>query len=204
MSQKDIAVPKKHDNETTGLGLRLRNTRRQRGMSLDTLAAKTSLTKSYLSKIERGEKAPSLASILKITRAFDIQVSHLFGEATDKDAICVVRRGERKPVARIGAKKGYKYEAIAYKRRSKCMEAFIMYPPRRFEDDTLFEHEGEELIFVLKGKVEVVLVDKKVVLGPGDTIYFDGCHLHRSRSLSKSAVTLVVVAREQAEHRRPL
>jgi len=162
-------------------------------MSLDTLAAKSGLTKGYLSKIERAEKVPSLASILKITRAFGIQVGHLFGEATDKDAICVVRKGERKPIARPGAKMGYKYEALAYKRRSKCMEAFIMHPPRQFEDASLFEHEGEELIFVLRGKVEVVFVDRKVVLGPGDSIYFDGCHMHRSRALGDSAETLVVV-----------
>ena len=187
---------------TPGLALRLRKMRRERALTLDGLASRTGLTKSYLSKVERGLKSPSLASILKITKVFGIQVGHLFGEATDKDAICVVRKGERKPVARPGAKKGYKYEAIAYKRRSKCMEAFIMHPPRQFEDNTLFEHDGEELIFVLRGKVEVVFVDKKVVLGPGDSLYFDGCHLHRSRSLSKAAETLVVVGGGQAEHGR--
>lgn len=177
-----------------GLGLRLRNLRRQKNLSLDVLAAKTGLTKSYLSKVERGAKTPSLASILKITKAFGIQVGHLFGEITDDDAFCVVRKEERKPIARQGTEKGYKYEAIAHQRRSKCMEAFIMHPPRKFEDKTLFEHEGEELIFVLKGRVEVVFADRRVVLGPGDSIYFDGCQLHRSRSLTASAETLVVVS----------
>jgi transcriptional regulator with XRE-family HTH domain len=179
---------------TEGLALRLRKVRRQQSLSLDALAGKTGLTKSYLSKIERGVKTPSLASILKITRAFGIQVGHLFGETTDNNAISVVRKEERKPIARPGAEKGYKYEAIAYKRRSKCMEAFIMHPPRRFEDETLFEHEGEELIFVLKGRVEVVFADRRVALGPGDSIYFDGCELHRSRSLTPVAETLVVVS----------
>lgn len=174
--------------------MRLRKIRRQDGLSLDTLAAKTGLTKSYLSKVERGVKTPSLASILKITKAFGIQVGHLFGETTDDDTICVVRRSERKPIARQGAKKGYKYDAIAYKRRSKCMEAFIMHPPRHLEDGTLFEHEGEELIFVLKGRVEVVFADRRVVLGLGDSLYFDGCQLHRSRALTASAETLVVVS----------
>lgn len=180
---------------TQGLGLRLRNLRRRNGFSLETLAAKTSLTKSYLSKAERGVKTPSLASILKITKAFRVQVGHLFGETTDNNAISVVRKEERKPIARQGAEKGYKYEAIAHKRKSKSsMEAFIMHPPRRFEDNILFEHEGEELIFVLKGRVEVVFADRRAVLGPGDSIYFDGCQLHRSRSLTSSAETLVVVS----------
>lgn len=179
---------------TSGLALRLRTIRRERNLTLDELAARTGLTKSYLSKVERGLKSPSLASVLKITRVFGIQVAHLFGEATDKDAVCVVRRNERKAVARPGAKKGYRYEAIAHKRRAKRMEAFIMYPPRQFEDDSLFEHDGEELIFVLQGKVEVVFVDRKVVLSAGDSIYFDGCLMHRSRALTAGAHTLVVVS----------
>ena len=179
---------------TPGFALRLRKIRRQHSFSLDSLAVKTGLTKSYLSKVERGVKTPSLASILKITKAFGIQVGYLFGETTADDTISIVRRNERKPIAREGARQGYKYEAIAHKRRSKCMEAFIMHPPRHLEDGTLFEHEGEELIFVLKGRAEVVFADRRVVLGPGDSIYFDGCQLHRSRSLTPSAETLVVVS----------
>ena len=102
-----------------GLGLRLRNLRRQKGFTLEVLAIKTRLTKSYLSKLERGVKIPSIASILKITKAFGIQIGHLFGEITNNDSICVVKKNDGKPIVRQGARKGYKYEAIAHKEAPK-------------------------------------------------------------------------------------
>lgn len=176
------------------VALRLRQMRRQRQLSLGALEAKTGLTKSYLSKVERGLTMPSIATMLKIARAFGVQVGQLFGEVTDEQGVCVVRRHERKRMVRPGSKTGYRYEAIAHKRQQKRMEAFIMRPPREFEGDRLFEHEGEELVFVLKGRVEVVFTDRKIVLGRGDSIYFDGHLLHRSRSLgTRAAETLVVV-----------
>lgn len=176
------------------LGLRLRHMRRQRKLSLDVLADKTGLTKSYLSKIERGVSAPSIASTIKIAKAFGVQVGQLFGEIADENGVCLVRKGERKPVTRLGTKNGYYYESIAYKRRSKCMEAFIVRSPRHFKNNIFYEHEGEEMIFVLKGRVEVTVANKCMVLGPGDSIYFDAHLLHRSRYLGATqAETLVVV-----------
>ncbi len=176
------------------VGRRLRQMRRQRRLSLGALETKTGLTKSYLSKVERGLTVPSIASMLKLASAFGVKVAHLFGESTDDQAVCVVRRNERRPMVRRGSVTGYRYEAIAHKRSRKCMEPFIMRPPRQFEGERLFEHEGEELVFVLEGRVEFEFTDRKVVLGPGDSIYFDAHLLHRSRSLGRRlAETLVVV-----------
>lgn len=168
---------------------------RQRKLSLDALARQTGLTKSYLSKLERGIKIPSIASTLKVAQAFAVEVGQLFGETADDNGICVVRKNERKPVMHPGTRNGYYYESIAYKRRSKRMEAFVVQPPRHFRDKTLFEHAGEEMIFLLQGRVEVVVADRRTVLGPGDSIYFDGHFPHRSCSLgTKQAKSLVVVS----------
>jgi transcriptional regulator with XRE-family HTH domain len=176
------------------IGVRIRQMRRQGRLSLGALEAKTGLTKSYLSKVERGVTVPSIASVLKLARAFGVDVAQLFGEKTGDATICVVTRAERKRMARSGSGTGYVYEAIAHKRRSKCMEPFIMRPPQRFATDELFDHEGEELIFVLKGRVEVNFADRRVVLAAGDCVYFDAHLLHRSRSLGRTpAETLVVI-----------
>jgi len=177
------------------LGLRIRQIRRQRKLSLEALAAKSGLTKSYLSKLERGINSPSIATTLKIARAFGVELGQLLGETTDKDGFCLIRKKERKPLVRRGTQYGYYYESIAYKRRSKCMEAFVVRPPKRYEDNkTFFEHPGEEMMFVLNGQVEVIVADKRAVLAPGDSVYFDAHMPHRTRSVGRTqAETLVVV-----------
>lgn len=60
-----------------GVARRIHAMRRQRKLSLDGLAERTGLTKSFLSKVERGVSIPSIATVLKLARAFDVDVAHL-------------------------------------------------------------------------------------------------------------------------------
>ena len=55
-----------------------------------------------------------------------------------------------------------------------------------------FEHEGEEFLFVLKGRVEWQAGSEKVILNPGDSIYFESRLPHRGRALDGEATALVV------------
>jgi len=69
-----------------------------------------------------------------------------------------------------------------------------MQPPLKFQDKRLFEHVGEEFMFVLSGSIEVELSGKKFRLNSGDVLYFDSHLPHRTRSLgNKYAKVLVVV-----------
>jgi mannose-6-phosphate isomerase-like protein (cupin superfamily) len=79
----------------------------------------------------------------------------LLGEDQYDDAISVVRRGERPSFMRGGSSSGYDYEMLAAGKRFKTMEPFIMRPPLAFQDDRRFEHGGQEMIFVLSGRMEV-------------------------------------------------
>lgn len=71
----------------------LRPVRRQRGLTLEALAAQTGLTKSYLSKIERGQSTPSIAVALKVARALDVDVGRLFSDEAAREKIAVERAG---------------------------------------------------------------------------------------------------------------
>ena len=182
--------------DAPSIGDRIRFMRKQRGMTLDQLAETASLTKSYLSKIERGISVPSIATALKVAGSFEMSVGQLLGEERGDESLCVVRRSERKPFMREGSASGYNYEMVAAPKRFKTMEPFIMRPPFEFEIDQFFEHVGEEFIFVLSGTIQFELPNWQVVLKAGDAIYFDSHLPHRSRSLGKKlAETLVVVAK---------
>jgi transcriptional regulator with XRE-family HTH domain len=168
--------------------------RRQRAMTLERLAAASGLTKSFLSKIERGLTVPSISTAMKLAESFGITVSQLLGEDHDADAVCVVRRGERRAFMRAGSASGYNYELVAGGKRFKRMEPYIMTPPLAFQDDRLFEHVGEEFMFVLAGRVEVTVSGRRIALAEGDALYFDSHLPHRTRSLGrKNAKVLVVV-----------
>jgi transcriptional regulator with XRE-family HTH domain len=190
---KQTSTPTKRERQ--GIGARIRFLRRQRDMTLDQLSGASNLTKSYVSKVERGLSVPSISTAMKIAESFSITVSQLLGEDGYDGAISIVRKNERPSFMRDGSSAGYDYEMLAAPKKLKSMEPFIMKPPPQFQDKRVFEHAGEELIFVLSGSVEVELSGKLVRLDSGDTMYFDAHLPHRTRSVgNRNASVLVVIS----------
>jgi transcriptional regulator with XRE-family HTH domain len=178
----------------TTLADRIAFLRKQKSMTLDRLAISSGLTKSYLSKVERGLSVPSISTAMKIARSLELSVGQLLGETQYDDAISIVRGDERPSFMRGGSSSGYDYEMLAPGKQFKTMEPFIMRPPLTFQDDRRFNHSGQEIIFVLSGQMEIDFGGERYKLNKGDCAYFDAHVPHRSRSLNgKIAEALVVV-----------
>jgi transcriptional regulator with XRE-family HTH domain len=161
--------------------------RGQRKLSLDGLAERTGLTNSLLSKVERGVSIPSIATVLRLARAFDVDVAHLFGQAVESRRICIERaRASNSGRGRLNL------VPIAGKRAQKNMSPFIMYPAPEGEEQ-FNEHAGEEFLYVLRGEIAMEFADRKVRLKAGDSIYFEGHLAHRQRSIGGDAATLIVI-----------
>lgn len=191
--KSDGAAYRRIGETNQGIGARIHFLRRQRDMTLEELSAASKLTKSFVSKIERGLSVPSISTAMRIAEAFGLTVSQLLGEDGYADAVSLVRKDKRRSFMRSGSSSGYNYEMIAGSKRYKRMEPYIMRPPLQFIDKRLFEHVGEELMFVLSGNVEVEVSGKLFRLGEGDTLYFDSHLPHRSRSLGKKYAEVLVV-----------
>ena len=191
---RDGAVTDSSDSAEFDLSKRLSAVRKEHGLSLDALALKTGMTKGFLSLIERGLKVPSISTLLKLSQAYGISVSALLDTARSQEPIySLVRRSERRRYAREGSPYGYRYEAIAFRKERKRMEPFVVQPPLRLPRG-FFQHQGDEMVYVLEGDVEIHLERERLLLRAGDCLYFDAATPHRSRSVGpERAVTLVVV-----------
>jgi transcriptional regulator with XRE-family HTH domain len=176
------------------LSARLRAVRRERGVTLEALAGKTGITKGFLSQVERGMKAPSISTLMRIAQVLGVTVAELFEDSPKKKAArySLVRASERQRYAREGSVYGYQYEALAFRKGSKKMEPFIVFPPLRMPHD-LFRHDGDEMMLVLSGRIQVELAGELLDLKPGDCVYFDAATPHRSRSVGKRMARAVVV-----------
>lgn len=176
------------------MAARLRSLRKKYGWTIEALAQQTGLTKSYLSKVERGLSVPSIAVALKLAHALKIDVEQLFSDGAGEPAsITVVRAGERTPISTSGKAGKPAYEGIATQLGRKKLLPFMMYPPRDFAASGFKEHAGEELMFVHKGKVEVVFAGQSVQLAVGDSVYFDARIPHRVRSLGATQAEVLIV-----------
>jgi mannose-6-phosphate isomerase-like protein (cupin superfamily) len=178
------------------IGERISELRARREMTLDQLSTLTGFTKGYLSKIENSKKVPPIGSLARIARALETDIAQLLQAAAPEPAdhgFCVVRAAERLPVMRGGSAFGYDYVSLADGKAGRKMDPFLFTFPSEIDKYVFFEHEGEEFLFVLSGKVEWQAGSSKVILETGDSIYFNARLPHRGRSLGGEARALVVV-----------
>lgn len=179
------------------IGSRLRDLRKARGMTLETLAERAGVTKGYLSKIENGKQLPPIATLSRISVVLDTDIATFFqnNDAAEDfgDRVSLVRAGERRQTVRGGSAFGYDYQSIAHGMADKSLDAFVFTFPERVEEQTDFEHEGEEMVFILSGSVKFEIAGKSLILAPGDCLYFDASLAHRGRSLNGEASALVVI-----------
>jgi len=169
--------------DTREVGVSIRAARRRRAMTVSALAIATDLNKAYISRIERGQKAPSLAALLSIAGTLNVSVAQLLGETVDDSEVHLVRADAAGAVPIITGK------------RLSVMRLSLGDKP--LDRDT--ELGGETLIHGLTGAVEIDLPDRRIILGAGDWLMFEGHVRHRLSAVDgRNASVLAIVAREDA------
>ena len=175
------------------IGKRIHRYRLQNNFTLQELADKTGYSKGYLSKVEKSEKAPPVATLSVIARELGVSVSVILGEETLNDSICLVRQNERKLMAKSGEEFGYAYEALANPYPNKHMEPFILTYPSDGALKHTFQHDGEEMLFVLRGQMRFKYGNSEFVLDKGDCIYFDSSLAHTGEPIGDEPLKTLIV-----------
>jgi transcriptional regulator with XRE-family HTH domain len=193
-SQDDISLEVK----ALKIGSKVRELRQKKHYTLQDVAAKTGLSKPFLSQIENDHVVPPVATLLKLARAFDVGLAYFFQDEVGIDRIAITRRDERVRVERRPHhRKGevnYIYEALDTKKTNKHMEPFLVEFPVQDTSEMIFmNHEGEEFLHVLEGTLEFRSIDRVEILGPGDSIYFESELSHSFRCLGEKPARAIVV-----------
>jgi len=180
------------------LGSKIRELRLKKNYTLQDVAAKTGLSKPFLSQIENDHVVPPVATLLKVARAFNVSLAHFFQDEVGSDKIAITRHNERIRVEkRPHHRKGevnYVYETLETKKTDKQMEPFLVEFPVQDSSEMVFmNHDGEEFLHVLEGTLEFRSVSRVEVLESGDSIYFESDLSHSFRCLGEKAARAIVV-----------
>jgi transcriptional regulator with XRE-family HTH domain len=176
------------------IGNKIKELRLSRRITLEVLAKQTGFTKSYLSKVEKSEKAPPVSTLGIIARTLNVTISYLLGEENNIKSVIMVKKGERSLIARDGTAFGYAYESIAHKFINKIMEPFVLTLPIKRKKKTVFQHEGHEILFVIKGTMKFHHGVEEFIAEEGDCLYFDSGIPHFGEAIgSKVAKCLMVI-----------
>jgi len=165
------------------IGLKIRRMRQERRLTLQDLADATGLSKPLLSQIENEQVIPPLSTLLRIAKAFKVQLQTFFQEEGSSEKCILVRAGENRRLYRRpnpeGAPPPYTYHSLAYGKKNRNLEPFLVeFEAREWTEDLQVSHDGEEFIFMLEGELEMHYGEKVMTLGPGDSVYYDSSEPH--------------------------
>ena len=171
-------------------GARLRELRVRRGWTLQELAARSSLSKAFLSRLESGSRQASIAAALTLSRIFDVSLASLFESPVVEMPCVIVRAGD----AIERSVRGLKYAPLSHAGRFFNLQPMrVRVSPQRRGNEH-FHHDGEEWIYVLSGKLTLSLADKTYDLEPGDSAHFDSRLPHRLIARGDRDAEVLVVA----------
>jgi len=179
------------------IGAKIKKLRKARKLTLQDVARETGFSPALISQIENNNVSPPIATLSKIARFFDVKMGHFFEEDEEELRFEVVPKDARRVVSRVisskGTGHGYTYEALSYRKRNKKMEPFMLTISERAQEETLYNHEGEEFLLILQGRAEILLDDERIVLEAGDAVYFDSSLRHRLLACEGEEVQVLAV-----------
>lgn len=144
------------------VGSRLKLLRTQRGITLTSLAEATGISKSTLSRLETGQRRPSLEVLLPLAQAYRVPLDDLVGAPEVGD-----------PRIRLKPRRVNGRTVVPLTQHPGAMQAWKIVIPTSKKVPELSTHEGHEWLYVISGRMRLVLGEHDLVLGPGEVAEFD-------------------------------
>ena len=182
------------------LGQNIKVLRLRDHMTLKQLAQRSGVSMSLISQIERGLSAPTVTTLQKIAKAFDVTISALFLEddtippgryqnenVSNSNRVTILRKGCRK---KLVTPWGIWHELLCPDLRHK-LEVIYLHYPVGIKAEEFYNHDGEECGIVLKGKIMGTVGDQTIILEEGDSIHYASSILHRWENVGQIEATAI-------------
>jgi transcriptional regulator with XRE-family HTH domain len=178
------------DQALDAVGPRLRALRKQRETTLADLSAATGISVSTLSRLESGARRPTLELLFPLAKAYQVTLDELVDAPPTGDP-----RVHLRPVQRGGM------TMLPLTRRAGGIQAYKLVLPAKSGRQTPDPqtHEGYEWLYVLNGRLRVVLGEHDFVMSPGEAAEFDTRVPHWFGSADAEAVEFLSLFGKQGE-----
>ena len=171
------------------VGQRIRELRTKKELSLRALAELSGLSTNAISLIERGDNSPTVSSLHGLASALGVQITAFFETHIDDQVIHTVKNC--RPTSKTS---GMKMESLGSGLPHQQIEPFLMtIEPASSSTSSQITHAGEEMVYVLKGKLVCMIKDEEYILEKGDSLLFVASqpHIYRNEA-SKPAQVLII------------
>ncbi|GAA5040009.1 XRE family transcriptional regulator [Marivirga lumbricoides] len=159
-----------------GIGKRIREIRKEKGLTISTVAKNAEVSNGLISRIENGRTIPSLPVLLNIISAIETEVASFFNSLPQqgKTAFIVSRKAEYSVIQKEVDAKGFQYKSIFGKSLSSIAFEAVLLEIQPGSERGKVETDAYEFKYILSGSCIYNIRDEEVTLNEGDSIFFDG------------------------------
>ena len=154
------------------LAMRIRNMRQSRRLTLQQVVERAKLSRSFLSKVERGTVSISIAALSRLANVLAVPLGEFFETNGAGSDVVFVKRGEGASLDRH-SKLPYRYEVLVPKSGMRQMQPIVISIDGKRTHFELRNHPGEQFLFVLDGDMQYVCGNQEFRLAPGDCLYLN-------------------------------
>jgi transcriptional regulator with XRE-family HTH domain len=183
----------RHATEANGLVLaaRLKRLRLARGWSLAQLSSLSKLSRPYLSRLESGDRQPSLGALVSLARIYDTPLHSLLEADPTRQKIPIVIHGSQPRIYRAN---GLRYRPISVDGTKVNLSAMQVTVARKRRTRVFVRHNGEELLYVLSGTLNLIFENETHTLRAKDSAHFDARIPHRLLAVGDRDAEVLIVA----------
>ena len=176
------------------IGHQVREFRMKLGMTVADLGRQAGLSAGMMSKIENGVTSPSLSTLQALSRALNVPVTAFFRKFEEQRDATFIKNGQGLVIERRGTRAGHQYQLLGHSiGKALVVEPYIVTLTDKSDVFPLFQHAGQEFIYILEGEVGYRHADKLYQMTPGDSLFFDADAPHGPDELRRLPIRLISV-----------
>ena len=180
------------------IGRQVRQYRQEMRLTTGEVARLAGVSAGMVSKIENGLTSPSLATLSGLATALNVPVTALFRQYEEHRNATYVKADQGLNIERQGSRAGHQYQLLGHSvGKGVSVEPYLVTLTEKSEVFPLFQHHGQEFIYVLSGQVLYRHGNMTYDLSPGDSLFFDANAPHGPEELLELPIRLLSVIVQQ-------
>lgn len=175
------------------IGAKIKALRLKKGLTQEELGERTDLTKGYISQLERDLNSPSIETLFSILEVLGTTPKDFFDDSLQEQKV-VYNKDDQ--TSYIDEEKNYKIQWLIPTSNEKEMEPVILTLQKDGEYKQFEPSLAETFIYVLKGRIRLVIGEEEYIASEGNAIYYEASSNHQIFNANNGKTELLLVATE--------
>lgn len=175
------------------IGAKIKALRLKKGLTQEELGERTDLSKGYISQLERDLNSPSIETLFSILEVLGTTPKDFFDDSLQEQKVVYSKDDQ---TSYVDDEKNYKIQWLIPTSNEKEMEPVILTLQKNGEYKQFEPSLAETFIYVLKGRIRVVIGDEQFIASEGNALYYEASHNHQIFNANNGKTELLLIATE--------